>query len=72
MILFDSAKKSIMHKLAANHESSVKEMTIVENLTIVHKKQYDPQHQNTKEKYKTWVMPPQSEKYIKQKKHDPL
>jgi hypothetical protein len=61
-----------MHKLAANHESSVKEMTIVQNLTVVHKKKYPLQNQNHHEKYKSWAMPPQSERYIKHKKHDPL
>jgi hypothetical protein len=61
-----------MKGFAKNRISAVKEMSIAQNLTVVHKKQYPPQNQNPHEKYKSWVMPPQSEKYIKYKKHDPL
>jgi hypothetical protein len=61
-----------MNMLANNRQSQVKEMSIAQNLIVVHKKQFLPQNQNPHEKYKSWVMPPQRERYIKHKKHDPL
>jgi hypothetical protein len=59
-----------MHKLAVIRKSAVKEITTTQPLTIVH------QQKNTRQKpdgkYKTWVMPPLQERYIKHKNHDSL
>jgi hypothetical protein len=59
-----------MNSLARNRGSSVKEIVVARNLTVVHKQQAIGQNPN--EKYKSWMMPPLSERYIKHKKHDPL
>jgi hypothetical protein len=59
-----------MSRLARNHGSSVKDIVIAPNLTVVHKQEYLRKYPH--EKYKTWVMPPPREKYIRHKKHDPL
>jgi hypothetical protein len=59
-----------MNRVTGNHVFTGKEMVIAPNLTVVHKQQLLRQHHH--EKYKTWVMPPPRERYIRQKKHDPL
>jgi hypothetical protein len=59
-----------MNEHAKNRESSFKEIVIAKNLTVVHMQADRRQHPH--EKYKTWVMPPIRERYIKHKKHDPL
>jgi len=59
-----------MNSLLKNRQSPVKEIVIARNLTVVHKQQDHCQHPT--EKYKSWVMPPLSERYIKHKRHDPL
>jgi hypothetical protein len=45
-----------MNRLARNRESSVKEIVVAGNLTVVHKQQAI--RQNPNEKYKNWIMPP--------------
>jgi hypothetical protein len=59
-----------MNSPLKNQQSPLKEIVIARNLTVVHKQPDLRQHPD--EKYKNWMMPPLSERYIKHKKHDPL
>ncbi|HEY4875418.1 MAG TPA: hypothetical protein VIH86_07585 [Puia sp.] len=59
-----------MHKLAVIRKLAIKEIATTQPLTVVHKQKNIRQKQDGK--YKTWVMPPLRQRYIKHKNHDPL
>jgi hypothetical protein len=59
-----------MNKLAVIRELPLKKIDTTRSLTIVHKQKNT--RQKPAGKYKTWVMPPLGERYIKHKDHDPL
>ena len=59
-----------MHKLAVNRNSPLKDTVVAKSLTVIHQLKYSIQKPDGK--YKTWVMPPLRERYVKHKNHDPL
>jgi hypothetical protein len=62
----------LMSKTAEIREQSSKEIIAAKRLTVVHKQRPRDAPLTPEEKRKAWVMPPLRERYIKQKKHDPL
>jgi hypothetical protein len=59
-----------MHELALIRTLPLNDIAVEQPLTAIHKQKNTPKKPG--EKYKTWVMPPLRERYIKHKKHDPL
>jgi hypothetical protein len=62
----------LMSKTAGIRELPAKEIIVPKGLTVVHKQKQQSIQRIAEEKRKNWVMPPLQERYIKQKKHDPL
>ena len=61
-----------MSKTAGIREFPTKEIITPKGLTVVHKQKQQSVQRIAEEKRKNWLMPPLPERYIKQKKHDPL